>query len=114
MVLTHTTHLYGCEMWADALKKEKDGWQMVSVQQRGGLGVACSYRVRCVVIPIDLMALERKHVYKLKLDTGGGVSMVEARNQTTYRWQSRRTTKLEANEVTRLVESCLLYTSRCV
>ena len=43
MAVTESILLYGCEIWADALKTEKYRKRMASVQRRGALRVASSY-----------------------------------------------------------------------
>ncbi|GHJ61414.1 hypothetical protein NOK12_39320 [Nocardioides sp. OK12] len=56
--------LYGVEVWAEALRKEKYRKGIAAVQRRGALRIACSYRtvsepavlVVAGVIPIDLLA----------------------------------------------------------
>ena len=96
MSVTNSILLYGCEVWADALKQEKYRKQMAAVQRRGALRIANSYRtvsepavlVVAGVIPIDLMAEERRRVYTTKEDFGF----------------------VEARAVAR-AHSCLLYTS---
>ena len=70
MPLTHSVLLYGADLWADALKLEKYRRRVSAVQRSGELRVACSYRtvsedtvlVIAGIIPIDLLAQERKLV----------------------------------------------------
>ncbi|XP_035739239.1 uncharacterized protein LOC118449124 [Vespa mandarinia] len=64
--------LYGAEVLVDALRKEKYRKRIAAVQRRGTLRIACSYRMVSEpavlvvggVIPIDLLAQERKFVHQ--------------------------------------------------
>ena len=75
MSVTHSILLYGAEIWADALNVAKYRRRIASVQRRCALRVVCAYRtvseaavlVIAGVIPIDLMAKERKAIYERKI-----------------------------------------------
>ncbi|XP_073979068.1 uncharacterized protein [Rhodnius prolixus] len=90
MPVTNATLLYGCEVWADALRKEKCQKQMASVQRRGALRIACSYRkvsepavlVVAGVIPIYLMVQVRKVAYDLREVLGTSEAKVAARDHS--------------------------------
>lgn len=89
--------LYGAEVWADALRCELYRKRMAAVQRRGALRVACSYRtvsepavlVIAGVIPIDLLAQERRFVYQTKVDLGLLPARRTARTNTILAWQQR-------------------------
>lgn len=93
MSVTNSVILYGCEIWADALRQKRYRRKVAAVQRRGALRIASAYRtvsepavlVIAGVIPIDLLALERKRVY----DGNGTVSRAAARSHTMDEWQSR-------------------------
>jgi hypothetical protein len=95
--VTNSILLYGCEVWADALKKECYRKQMGSVQRRAALRIASAYRtvsepaalVVAGVIPIDLLAQERKQVYYTKSVLGAQEATRTAREATMTLWQER-------------------------
>lgn len=97
MNVTNAILLYGCEIWADALKRDIYRKQMAAVQRRGALRVASSYRtvsepavlVIASVPPIDLMAQERKRIFELKSDIGAEAARAEAHEQTLCCWEER-------------------------
>ncbi|XP_033218195.1 uncharacterized protein LOC117173664 [Belonocnema kinseyi] len=97
MSVMHSILLYGAEVWADALKIEKYRKRMAGVQRRGAQRVACAYRtvsepatlVIAGVIPIDLLAAERKAVFLRKAERRKFVAKQEARAQTMHEWQTR-------------------------
>ena len=73
-LLISTIHLFllcGAEVWADAMRVKKYRHGMEVVQRRGALRIASSYRtvsrpvvlVIANVVPIDLLAFERKRTY---------------------------------------------------
>ena len=67
---TQSILLYGSEIWANVLKKKTYRERLTGVQYRSTLRIACSYRTVSVpadlviagVIPIELLALEEKHL----------------------------------------------------
>ncbi|XP_033227056.1 uncharacterized protein LOC117179405 [Belonocnema kinseyi] len=71
MSVAHSILLYGAEIWVDALNVPKYQNRMVLVQRRCAMRVASSYRtvsalavmVVAGVIPIALLAKERKRIY---------------------------------------------------
>lgn len=97
MSTVNSVLLYGAELWADALKYEKYRKRVAAVQRRGALRVACAYRtvsesailVVAGVVPIDLMAQERKQVF----NRGNDVSKAQAQKETRARsleiWKER-------------------------
>ncbi|XP_043481646.1 uncharacterized protein LOC122510808 [Leptopilina heterotoma] len=70
---------------------------MSQVQRRGALRVASSYRtvsepallVMTSIIPIDLLVLERKRIYKDKEHISRAEAKRASRNQTMRKWQER-------------------------
>lgn len=89
--------LYGAEIWADALNKDYCRRRMAAVQRRGALRVACSYRtvshpavyVIATVIPIDLLAQERKSIYTRGSAISRKEAATEARTRSMEIWQQR-------------------------
>ena len=78
MAVTVFILLYGYEIWVDILKMEKFRKRMASVQRRGALRVASSYRtvpetvvlVIVGIISIDLLTLEQNHLFKRRYEIG--------------------------------------------
>ncbi|XP_033226062.1 uncharacterized protein LOC117178738 [Belonocnema kinseyi] len=97
MSVTQSILLYRSEIWADALKQKKYRKTMAAVQHRGVLKIACSYRtvsesaalVIAGVIPIDLLALERKKIFEKSPEVGKENTRLEARIATEECWQRR-------------------------
>ncbi|KAJ8970334.1 hypothetical protein NQ317_017552 [Molorchus minor] len=97
MSVTDSIILYGCEIWADALQKEKYRKVVASVQRRGALRIASAYRtvsepavlVIAGVMPIDMRATERKTAYSTKEEVGAKEARARARIQAMQRWQER-------------------------
>lgn len=95
MTTVQSILLYGAEVWADTLQKDIYRRRVVSVQRRSALRVACAYRtvsepavfVIAGVIPIDLLARERKAIYHRKADEGRKKAAEEERAHTLRRWQ---------------------------
>lgn len=89
--------LYGAEIWADALKVKKYRKRMIAVQARGAHRIASAYRtvsyeavlVIAGVIPIDLLANERKRIYERSREVGREKAAAEARVSTMQEWQTR-------------------------
>ncbi|XP_046145762.1 uncharacterized protein LOC123989125 [Osmia bicornis bicornis] len=90
--------LYGAEIWAGALRFEKYRRRLAAVQRRCALRVASSYRtvaepavlVIAGMLPIDLLAHERKQVYEAKRSGQDTVDAKRvAREATLHRWQQR-------------------------
>lgn len=93
MSVVHSVLLFGCETWAEALKKKNLRGKMATVQRRGALRIASAYRtvsepavlVVAGVIPIDLLAFERKQIF----DGDGALNRAEARERTMEDWRNR-------------------------
>ncbi|KAJ8977407.1 hypothetical protein NQ317_003188 [Molorchus minor] len=119
MSVTDSIILYGCEIWADALQKEKYRKVVASVQRRGALRIASAYRtvsepavlVIAGVMPIDLRATERKTAYSTKEEVGAKEAKARARIQAMQRWQERW--REETGRTARLIPN-LKYDSTCI
>ena len=72
MSFVNSVLLYGSEIWAYTTKTAKYRQEISSVQRQAALRIASTYyivslaaiQVVASVIPIDLLALERKYIYK--------------------------------------------------
>ena len=95
MGATQSVLLYGAEVWADALDKEVHRKRLAQVQRRGALRVASAYRtvsepavmVIAGVIPVALLAKERKAIYRRKGENLREVVAREERQRTLNEWQ---------------------------
>ena len=95
MATTTSILLYRAEIWADAMEVNKYRKRMAAVQPRGALRVACAYRtvseeavaVIAGMIPIDLLAWERRRIYDRSAEVGRAEAADEARRQTLQTWQ---------------------------
>ncbi|KAE9545560.1 hypothetical protein AGLY_001103, partial [Aphis glycines] len=119
----HSQLLYGAESWAEDMSQE--GWkQLGRVQRKAALRVASAYRtvskeailVVSGVIPIDIMAIERRRSYLQKrgeqepLDPEG-----ELQQTALDKWQSRWEGTEEAEErqwTRRLIRDIREWTGR--
>ncbi|XP_033212123.1 uncharacterized protein LOC117169727 [Belonocnema kinseyi] len=87
MSVAQSIMLYGAEIWVDALKKKTYRRRLAAVQQKGALRIAFSYRalsepaiiVIAGVLPIDLMAQEKKLVFERTPEVGKHIAKAEAR-----------------------------------
>jgi len=97
MTSVQSVLLYGAEIWADSLSKKKYRTRLAQVQRRAALRVASAYRtvsepavlVIAGVIPISLLARERKAVYLRKSEGDKEAIKVEERARTMQEWQSQ-------------------------
>lgn len=120
MTVTESMLLYGAEIWADALRKEKYRKRMASVQRRGALRVACAYRtvsepavlVIAGVTPISLLANERKRIFERKRVVGKAQASIEARARTLERWQEIWETDLRGRWTKRLIRDLRAWVDR--
>ena len=111
MATAHSILLYGAEIWADSLKTKKYGKTMTMVQRQGALRIACSYRtvsaqavlVVAGVIPVDLLAFERKRIYGSSADIGRKNAAIAEREMTMENWQRRWTEERSGNWTRRLI-----------
>ncbi|XP_054281266.1 uncharacterized protein LOC128998934 [Macrosteles quadrilineatus] len=87
--------LYGSEMWADALNKEAYRLRLARVQRQAALRVASAYRtvskpavlVIAGVIPVKLLAAERKAIYQRQSYFGKDATRTKERSRTFQMWQ---------------------------
>lgn len=87
--------LYGAEVWAEALAKEVYRARLGRVQRQAALRVASAYRtvsepavlVVAGVIPVKLLAEERKAIYHRKGEADKDTVRREERARTYRRWQ---------------------------
>ena len=113
MSTIHSILLYGAEVWADALRVNRRRVCMAAVQRRGALRIACSYRtvseaavvVISNVIPIDLLAFERKRIYEKTTELGKIRAAREARANTLDAWQQRWDEETKGRWTHRLIPS---------
>lgn len=96
MSAVHSILLYGAEVWADAMDKEKYRRRLARVQRVCALRVASAYRtvsepavlVIAGVIPVALLAKERKAVYHRKAEVGKAMASRDERARTLEIWQA--------------------------
>ncbi|XP_054259233.1 uncharacterized protein LOC128983977 [Macrosteles quadrilineatus] len=82
--------LYGSEVWADALNKEAYRLRLARVQRQAAFRVASAYRtvsepavlVIAGVIPVKLLAAERKAIYQRQGYIGKDAARTEERSRT--------------------------------
>lgn len=97
MTTVESILLYGAEVWADALRKKTYRKKMEQVHRKGALRITSAYRttsqdaalVIAGVIPIDLLAQERKLVYQSRSELGTERAKSEARDRSLEAWQTR-------------------------
>lgn len=97
MSVVNSVLLYGCEVWAVALQKEKYRKPMGAVQRRGALRIASAYRtvsepavlVIAGVMPIDIMAMARMQVYNTASERGYLEARSLAQEDAMSRWHER-------------------------
>ncbi|XP_054281151.1 uncharacterized protein LOC128998818 [Macrosteles quadrilineatus] len=82
--------LYSSEVWADALNKEAYRLRLARVQRQAAVRVASAYRtvsepavlVIAGVIPVKLLAAERKAIYQRQGYIGKDAARTEERSRT--------------------------------
>lgn len=95
MSAVQATLLYGSEVWAGALSKEKYRKRLAQVQRRAALRVASAYRtvsepavlIIAGVIPIALLAGERQAIYRRREEADKKKVRQEERASTLASWQ---------------------------
>ena len=120
MSTVHSILLYGAEVWADAMRIQKYRHGMEVVQRRGALRIASSYRtvsgpavlVIANVVPIDLLAFERKRTYDRTREIGKQRAAAEARASTLATWQQRWAEGTKGRWTHRLVPSISEWAER--
>lgn len=114
MATTQSILLYGCEIWADALQAKYRRKMLAAVQRTAALRVASAYRtvsepavlVISATIPIDLLAEERKELWRIRRQiqrTNRETRTREARAQTMQRWQDRWNSESRGRWTARLI-----------
>lgn len=96
MSATQSVLLYGCEIWADSIRNECRRRILSTAQRTAALRVSSAYRtvsevailVISRVIPIDLLARERKMIWDLQKN-GREINHECIRMQTLQEWQGR-------------------------
>lgn len=94
--VTNSILLYGCEIWADALRKKCHRTKMARVQRVGALRTISAYRtvsepaalLIAGTVPIDLVAHKRKRVFQRR---GEDRKVVEPQENTRmiHEWMER-------------------------
>lgn len=114
MATTQSILLYGCEIWADALKAKYRKKMLAKVQRTAALRVASAYRtvsepavlVISGTIPIDLLAEERKALWRTRTQISRineETTPSEARAQIMQRWQDRWNSESRSRWTARLI-----------
>lgn len=117
MGVCHSTLLYGCEIWADVMSTEARRKAMTRVQRTAALRIVSAYRtvsaaatlVIAGVMPIDLMAKERKELYELKrtheYNTQAAKELKESMMSTWQdRWRNDNRGRWTARLIPHLIE----------
>lgn len=119
MATTNSILLYGSEIWGDALEIKSKRKILAAVQRTAALRVASAYRtvsgaavlVITGEIPIDLLAFERRRLWKAKRENSA-ISTTDVRSQTIRRWQSRWSDETSGRWTARLIPSIEAWTDR--
>uniref|UniRef100_A0A1B6J232 Reverse transcriptase zinc-binding domain-containing protein n=1 Tax=Homalodisca liturata TaxID=320908 RepID=A0A1B6J232_9HEMI len=104
--------LYGAEVWADALTKECYRLRLARVQRQVALRVCSAYRtvsepavlVVAGVIPVKLLAGERKAIYQRQGEIGKDAARSEERARTFQQWQHSWEHETRGRWTARLIE----------
>ena len=120
MTVVHSILLYGAEVWADALNIAYYRKRMIAVQRRGALRIACAYRtvsepailVLARVIPIQLLATERKRMYERRTEGPRTAIAKEERERTVTAWQEMWTREVRGRWTARLVPDVQTWLQR--
>ncbi len=111
MATSYSILLYGAEIWADALDAKAYSKRLTDVQRQGALRIACAYRtvslvavqVVAGVIPIDLVAKERKTIHDNSKVTSRQEAADTARTKTMTKWTDRWTRDTTGSGTRRLI-----------
>lgn len=120
MESTNNILLYGCEIWADALKSECRRKVYAAVQRTAALRVASAYRtvsgaavlVISSTIPIDLLAQERKAYWDAKQRAAEPPDRRAARTETLRRWQQKWAGGADSQWTRRLISNLIRWVER--
>ncbi|XP_033219672.1 uncharacterized protein LOC117174562 [Belonocnema kinseyi] len=113
MSVTTSILLYGAEVWADALRKDKYSRKMTGVQYQSALRVSSSYRtvskpaimVIAGIITIALLACENKYIFERKIEVGKAATKEKARSRNTEHWKTRWTNETRERWISQLTNS---------
>lgn len=120
MDTTNSILLYGCEIWADALKAEYRRKVLLSVQRTAALRVAHAYRtvsesavlVISGSIPIHFLAEERKKAWDEKQVYNIATENMEMRMETLRKWQQTWDTDTTGRWTYRLIRDLSAWINR--
>lgn len=120
MTTVQSSLLYGAEVWGDRMQLEWYRKGLASVQRRAALRVACAYRtvseaavlVIAGVIPIGLLAIERKAIYGRRAETERKSLVREERARTISKWQESWSRESTGRWTARLVPQIEPWISR--
>ncbi|XP_046687122.1 uncharacterized protein LOC124372755, partial [Homalodisca vitripennis] len=112
--------LYGAEVWPDALNKEVYRIRLARVQRQAALRVASAYRtvsepavlVIAGVIPVKLLAEERKAIYQRKGEIGKERATSKERTRTYRQWQELWDQETRGHCTARLIPMVQLLVKR--
>lgn len=98
MSVKESIMLYAAEVWADTLSAAKYRQKLARVQRKGALRIASAYRtileasimVIAGVLPIDILAKERKRIYNHQASKENLIRIKKLeRNSSMEEWQQR-------------------------
>lgn len=120
MRTAETIMLYGAEVWAEALRFQKYRRRMEAVQRRGALRICSAYRtvsgpaaqIIAGVIPIDMLADERRRVYIRKGENAPRVVRKEERERTLNGWQNRWDQEPKGRWTAKLINNIRVWIER--
>ena len=120
MSIVHPILLYGAEVWAETLDVEFHRKKLGAAQRRCALRIACSYRTMpeetvlliAGVMPIRLMAKQRKLVYHNEDRIGKVNTATEARDIALDAWQHEWDCAKKGRWVRRLIVHIRPWTER--
>lgn len=112
--------LYGSEIWAESLNKERYRKRLAQVQRRAALRIASAYRtvsepailVIAGVIPIALLAAERREIYQNKAVLNKAKMKEDVRTRTLASWQISWEQEHRGRWTARLIGHLRLWTDR--
>ena len=112
--------LYGAEVWADALNIEFYRIRIARVQRQAALRVCSAYRtvsepavlVIAGVIPVKLLAGERKAIYQRQGEIGKDAARAEERSRTYQQWQQSWERETRGRWTARLIKQVQPWVER--
>lgn len=120
MSVAHSIMLYGAEVWASALRVDTHRRKLASVQRRAALRVACAYRtvseaavlVVAGIIPIDILATERKRVFEDSSGDDRAAIRSRERTRSLQQWQERWRSASTGRWTARLIREVTPWSGR--